>query len=120
MPTPSKTQEAKTDKIKAYEASKKTPILNKKGTAYEKTKDNFVPHPDEENSVHAIIEQKSFNPSTGKRQSVPKIQVFNTKAFENFKKASVALGYTVTVLHHPSGDYEPFGLLKLELEAEKE
>lgn len=67
------------------------------------TKENYIVEENEKHLYHCIIEVKKFNPETGERLSVPRIQKFGKKAFEttvetNLKKQ----GYTITILHEPS------------------
>lgn len=57
----------------------------------------------EEKAYHAVIEVEQYNPRTGKRLSVPRIQKFGRKAFEGglydtLKKQ----GYTIRILHDPN------------------
>lgn len=58
----------------------------------------------EEGAVHAEIEQVQFDASTGRKKSVPTIQKFDPRAWDNFRRNAVKLGYThVQVLHAPEG-----------------
>lgn len=66
------------------------------------TKENYIVEENEKHLYHCIIEVKKFNPETGERLSVPRVQKFGKKAFEttvetNLKKQ----GYTITILHEP-------------------
>ena len=57
----------------------------------------------EENMYHCVIEQKQFDPSTGKRLSRPVVQKFGKKFFETFGMHQLKQqGYTVTILHNPN------------------
>ena len=100
---------AKAEKAAAYEKSLKTPMLKK-------TKDNYIPDPGTEDVYHARIERKSFNGKDGARQSKPKIQFFDPKTFKNFDKHSAGLGYSVDILHDPTGKYPLAGVDKVEAE----
>ena len=56
----------------------------------------------EEHIVHVEIERTSFNPNTGKKKSVPKVQKFDDRAWLNFKKHAKQQGFIhVRVLHAP-------------------
>ena len=58
----------------------------------------------EEGSVHAEIEQVQFDAATGRKKSVPTVQKFDPRAWDNFRRNAVKLGYThVQVLHAPQG-----------------
>jgi hypothetical protein len=87
----------------AFEKSNIVPILKK-------TKENYVPEPGTEGEIHVVVEKKSFNATSGERTSIPKLQFFSPKAYENFKANAVGLGYYVNVLHDPTGAYEPVGM----------
>lgn len=79
-----------------------------------KTKDNYVPAIGTENDYHARIEVKSFNPNDGKRQSKPQLQTFSPKAWSVFEANSANLGYSVDILHDPTGEYPKAGKEKAE------
>lgn len=58
----------------------------------------------EEGSVHAEIEQVQFDAATGRKKSVPTVQKFDPRAWDNFRRNAVKLGYThIRVLHAPEG-----------------
>ena len=58
----------------------------------------------EEGAVHAEIEQVQFETGTGRKKSVPTVQKFDPRAWNNFREACRSLGYTyVKVLHAPEG-----------------
>lgn len=102
-------EKAKAEKL---EKSKNTPVLKK-------TKDNYVPEPGTEQNYHAKIEVKAFDGQSGKRLSKPSVQIFAPKAFKTFKEQAVGLGYTVDILHDPTGDYPKVGLQPKEETKEK-
>lgn len=64
----------------------------------------------EEGAIHAEIEQVQFDAATGRKKSVPTVQKFDVRAWDNFRRNAVKLGYThVRVLHAPEGvDTEVF------------
>lgn len=71
----------------------------------EVTPDNYIVPENEKHLYHCIIEVKKFDSETGKRLSIPRVQKFGKKGYENdiadnLKKQ----GYTITVLHDPN-DY---------------
>lgn len=106
--------EAKAEK--AYQAklekSRKTDLLKH-------TKDTFVPEPGTENDYHARIEVKSFDKNSGDRQSKPQLQIFSPKAFLNFENNSAGLGYSVDLLHDPTGKYVLCGVDKAKAAAKE-
>lgn len=66
------------------------------------TPDNYVVPKGEEFVYHTVIEVRKFDPNTGKRLSVPRIQKFGRKMFEQtVRDELMKMGYTVTVLHDP-------------------
>lgn len=99
---------------KAYQEkldkSRKTDLLKH-------TKDTFVPEPGTEKDYHARIEVKSFDKNSGDRQSKPQLQIFSPKAFFNFENNSVGLGYSVDILHDPTGKYPVCGVDRAKAEA---
>ena len=97
-------------KAAAFDKSEKVPVLKK-------TKDNYVPAPGTENNYHVKVEKKAFNPQSGERISTPKVQVYAPKAFINFAANCVGLGYYVTVLHDPTGEYKEIGMDVVEAKA---
>lgn len=99
-------------KAKALKKSKETPVDDH-------TKDTYVPEPGTEGNYHAKIEKRSFDQHTGKKKSSAQIQIFGPKAFQNFERASASLGYTVEILHDPTGEYPLAGIAKLKAEAKK-
>lgn len=61
-----------------------------------------------EKMVHvSIVKGRRFNPSTGKEESAPFVQIFNFGEWQLFKRHFKALGYTIVkVLHDPYSDAE--------------
>jgi hypothetical protein len=61
-----------------------------------------------EKMVHvSIVKGRRFNPSTGKEESAPFVQMFNFGEWQLFKRHFKALGYTIIkALHDPYGDAE--------------
>lgn len=67
------------------------------------TPENYIVPSDEQHLYHCIIEVRKFDSETGKRLSVPRIQKFGKKSFENgIWDALKKQGYTITVLHDPN------------------
>lgn len=65
---------------------------------------NYIVPEGEEGSVHAEIEQVQFEQSTGRKKSVPTVQKFDPRAWDNFRVNAAGLGYNyVRVLHAPKG-----------------
>lgn len=68
----------------------------------EVTVDNYNVPKGEEGLFHAVIEVKEFNPKTGERVSVPRVQKFGVKAFETAFPNLKRLGYDVRVVYDPT------------------
>lgn len=67
------------------------------------TPENYVVPRGEERSYHAVIEVRQHDSKTGKKISVPRIQKFGRKMFEQSVWDSlIKQGYTVTILHNPN------------------
>lgn len=67
------------------------------------TPENYIVPSNEQHLYHCIIEVRKFDSETGKRLSVPRIQKFGKKSFENgIWDALKKQGYTITVLHDPN------------------
>ena len=67
------------------------------------TPENYIVPDNEKHLYHCIIEVRKFDSETGKRLSVPRVQKFGKKSFENTVQQSLRLqGYTVTILHDPN------------------
>lgn len=81
-------------------------MLTKDGrdTAIENlTPENYIVPKGEEKYYHAVIEVKQFNPKTGKRISVPRVQKFGKKAFETSVRDTLKKqGFDIVVLHDPN------------------
>jgi hypothetical protein len=66
---------------------------------------NYIVPAGEERLYHVIQELKKFNPETGKRLSRPCVQKYGKKEYETIVQRQLRLqGYTVEVLHEPTGD----------------
>ncbi len=82
-------------------------LVNDKGNLHdvgilEITAENYICPKGEEGLFHCRIEQKQFNPNTGARVSVPRLQKFDPKQFKggllhNLKR----IGYSVDILYNP-------------------
>ena len=67
------------------------------------TPENYIVPSNEQHLYHCVIEVRKFDSETGKRLSVPRIQKFGKKSFENgILDALKRQGYTITVLHDPN------------------
>jgi hypothetical protein len=67
------------------------------------TPENYIVPSNEQHLYHCIIEVRKFDSETGKRLSVPRIQKFGKKSFENgILDALKKQGYTITVLNDPN------------------
>lgn len=67
------------------------------------TPENYIVPSNEQHLYHCVIEVRKFDSETGKRLSVPRIQKFGKKSFENgISDALKKQGYTITVLHDPN------------------
>ena len=72
------------------------------------TAENYNVPANEKHLYHCIIEVKTFNPETGERLSVPRLQKFGVKMFENGVLDNLKRqGYTITILHNPRGNNAP-------------
>ena len=69
------------------------------------TPENYIVPDNEKHLYHCIIEVRKFDSESGKRLSVPRIQKFGKKSFDNGVGSNLKKqGYTVTILHDPA-DY---------------
>ena len=67
------------------------------------TAENYLAPQGSEMSYHCRIEQRKFDSNTGKRLSVPRIQMFGKKEFDNGLLHHLRQqGYTVDILHDPN------------------
>ena len=67
------------------------------------TPENYIVPDDEKHLYHCVIEIKKFDSETGKRLSIPRIQKFGKKGYENsIAEHLKKQGYTITVLHDPN------------------
>lgn len=67
------------------------------------TPDNYIVPDNEKHLYHCVIEIKKFDSETGKRLSIPRIQKFGKKGYENSIADNLRKqGYTITVLHDPN------------------
>lgn len=67
------------------------------------TPENYIVPSNEQHLYHCVIEVRKFDSETGKRLSIPRIQKFGKKSFENgILDALKKQGYTITVLHAPN------------------
>lgn len=67
------------------------------------TAENYIVPEDEQGVYHCIVEVRKFDPNTGRRLSVPRIQKFGKKEFETLVRDNLRQqGYTVDILHNPT------------------
>lgn len=67
------------------------------------TPENYIVPSNEQHLYHCVIEVRKFDSETGQRLSIPRIQKFGKKGFENgIADALKKQGYTVTILHDPN------------------
>ena len=67
------------------------------------TPENYIVPDNEKHLYHCVIEIKKFDSETGKRLSIPRIQKFGKKGYENSIAENLEKqGYTITVLHDPN------------------
>lgn len=67
------------------------------------TPENYIVPDNEKHLYHAVIEIKKFDSETGKRLSIPRVQKFGKKMYENSVAENLKKqGYTITVLHDPN------------------
>lgn len=70
----------------------------------EVTPENYIVPKGEESSYHCRIEQKSFDRSTGKRESRPRIQKFEAKMWPMLSRNLKLQGWSIDILYDPT-DY---------------
>lgn len=67
------------------------------------TPENYIVPDNEKHLYHCVIEVRKFDSETGKRLSVPRVQKFGKKMYENNVAENLKKqGYTVVVLHDPN------------------
>lgn len=67
------------------------------------TPENYIVPSNEQHLYHCVIEVRKFDSETGKRLSVPRVQKFGKKMYENNVAENLKKqGYTVVVLHDPN------------------
>ena len=67
------------------------------------TPENYIVPSNEQHLYHCVIEIKKFDSETGKRLSIPRIQKFGKKGYENSIADNLKKqGYTIPVLHDPN------------------
>jgi hypothetical protein len=66
------------------------------------TPENYILPQGEEMLVHYRIEQKQFDPKTGNRVSIPRIQKTGQKTFNQSLPNWNQQGYTIDIMHDPS------------------
>lgn len=80
-----------------------TPQGTKDVPVTEVTKSNYQVPAGEEHLYHAVIEVRKFDPNSGNRLSVPRIQKFGKKTFETTVSPQLKKqGYQIDVLHDPN------------------
>lgn len=67
------------------------------------TPENYIVPAGEENVYHCVIEVVQYDPRTGRKLSLPRVQKFGKKMFDAVVLDSLRKqGYTVTILHDPT------------------
>lgn len=67
------------------------------------TKETYNVPKGEEQAYHCVIEVKQFDPRSGKRLSVPRLQKFGKKMYERkVRDYLLKQGYDIRVLHDPN------------------
>ena len=67
------------------------------------TAENYIVPEDEQALYHCIVEVRKFDPNTGRRLSVPRVQKFGKKEFETLVRDNLRQqGYTVEILYNPT------------------
>lgn len=70
---------------------------------FDVTPENYIVPDNEKHLFHCVIEIKKFDSETGRRFSIPRIQKFGKKGYENsIAEHLKKQGYTITVLHDPN------------------
>ena len=74
----------------------------------ELTPENYKVPANEGHLYHCVIEVKKFDPNTGERLSVPRLQKFGVKAFENGVADNLKRqGYDIKIVFNPHGTAAP-------------
>ena len=68
----------------------------------EVTAENYIVPRGEEGTYHCRIEQKQFDPRSGKRLSRPRIQKFDAKMYPAIARSLRQQGWDIEVLHDPT------------------
>ena len=85
------------------------------------TPENYIVPDNEKHLYHCVIEIKKFDSETGKRLSIPRIQKFGKKGYENSIAENLKKqGYTITVLHDPNEYMKAKAEADAKAKAEKE
>ena len=66
------------------------------------TKDNYIVPETEQGFYHVVMEVKQFDPKTGAKISVPRLQKFNAQTFKKLRDNFERQGYTMEILHDPT------------------
>ena len=82
-------------RVKFGNSTKDVPIV-------EVTAENYIVPKGEQDTFHCRIEQKQFNPQTGKRLSKPIIQKFDAKMYPSVARNLRQQGWDIEVLYDPT------------------
>lgn len=82
-------------RVKFGNSTKDVPIV-------EVTAENYIVPRGEEDTYHCRIEQKQFDPRSGKRLSRPRIQKFGAKMYPAIARNLRQQGWDIEVLHDPT------------------
>ena len=97
--------------VKTETGTQDVPLLNAYTGEFNVNAGNYIVPAGEERLYHVVQELRKFNAETGKRLSKPCIQKYGKKEYETIVQRQLRLqGYTVEVLHEPTGDDKPMAV----------
>ena len=64
--------------------------------------ENYIVGENDKAFYHVKIEQKQFDPKSGKRRSIPRIQMFGAKEWNNVRPQLKKQDYDIEVLYDPT------------------
>lgn len=99
-------------------------MMNKEGKdvrAEDQTPETYIVKPGEERFYHCVVDTPQYDPHTGRKISVARVQKFGRRSFEGTIERSLKrMGYTVTVLHDPNVWIASQAARQMELKAAQE
>lgn len=66
------------------------------------TKENYIVSETEKGFYHVVMEVKQYDPKTGAKISVPRLQKFNAPTFKKLRDNFERQGYTMNILYDPT------------------